>query len=193
MIYFIPTDTCYGIACAFDDKKNYEKMYKIKKRNFEKPLAIMVESFDWLEQNTQLTDEQIDFLKKYPRPFTVITHSDPISLYLNYQDEDEELYINKDIYEHGIGFRVAHNDEQEELIEQVGPIWLTSANMAWENELYTPENIEAQFGYYLKNSIATLVGNTSLDADTSPSDVFRFTWDTTEVEYVRKPGDQSPA
>ena len=95
MIYILPTDTCYGIACALDDKKNYEKIYKIKKRSFDKALAIMVKDFAWFEENSDLTDEQIEFLKNYDKPFTILTNSTPIELFLNFQDENEEYLINK--------------------------------------------------------------------------------------------------
>lgn len=185
MIYILPTDTCYGIACPVDDKKSYEKIYKIKKRSFEKPLAIMVKDFDWLGKNTELTEEQIDFLKSYEKPFTILTESSPIRLFLEYQDENEELIINKDIYKF-ISFRVANNDFQDEIINQVGPIWLTSANMSWEWETYTPEEIEEDFEYYLENEIITLKWSLHLDEDTQPSDVFYFIWESTEVEYIRK-------
>ena len=64
-IYIVPTDTCYGIACEISDVKSYEKIYKMKKRNFDMPLAIMVPNYNWFKENTYLTDEQIDFLKNY--------------------------------------------------------------------------------------------------------------------------------
>jgi tRNA A37 threonylcarbamoyladenosine synthetase subunit TsaC/SUA5/YrdC len=118
MIYILPTDTCYGIACAFDEKKDYERIYKMKKRSLNKPLAIMVESFDWLKENTTLSLEQIDFLKQYKKPFTILTNSDAIELYLNFQDESEDYYVNKDVYSE-IAFRVANNKIEEKLIKRV--------------------------------------------------------------------------
>ncbi len=186
MIYIFPTDTCYGIACSFSDKKNYHKIYKIKKRSLEKPLAILVQDFDWLQENSELTNEQIDFLKTYPRPFTIITHSTPIEAYLKYQDEREDVYMNKDIYEHGIGFRVANTDTQKQLIWEVWPMWLTSANIAGEEECYSPEEIEEVFTYYLDKDIITFAQQEYLDEDIAPSDVFSFVGETTKLEYVRK-------
>lgn len=185
MIYILPTDTCYGIACALDDKKSYEKIYKIKKRSHEKPLAIMVKNFDWLRKNTQLTEEQVAFLETYEKPFTILTESSAVRLFLEYQDENEEHLINKDVYDF-ISFRVANNDIEEDLINQVWPIWLTSANLSWEGEIYTPEEIEEDFEYYLENEIVELLGWVHLDEDTPPSDVFYFLGESLEIEYVRK-------
>jgi L-threonylcarbamoyladenylate synthase len=73
MIYLIPTDTCFGIACELTNSKSYEKIYEIKKRELSKPLAIMVENFEWLEKNTILNKAQIQFLKEYKAPFTILT------------------------------------------------------------------------------------------------------------------------
>lgn len=129
MIYILPTDTCYGIACAFHDRESYEKIYKIKKRDTKKALAIMVKSFEWLEKNTQLTPQQIDFLKNYERPFTILTDSIPMRLYLEFEDENGEHFMNKNIYEY-ISFRVATTKTQKKLLSEIGPIWLTSANMS---------------------------------------------------------------
>jgi tRNA A37 threonylcarbamoyladenosine synthetase subunit TsaC/SUA5/YrdC len=140
MIYILPTDTCYGIACALEDKKNYEKIYKIKKRRLDKPLAIMVKDFSWLRENTDLTDEQVDFLERYEKPFTILTNSTPVELFINFGDENEEYLINKDVYEQ-VAFRVAHNEMQESVINTHGPIWLTSANLSGAGETYDIENI----------------------------------------------------
>ena len=63
MIYILPTDTCYWIACPIHDLKAYSWIYKIKKRNPSKALAILIPDFKWLEDNTDLTSEQIEFLK----------------------------------------------------------------------------------------------------------------------------------
>jgi len=186
MIYIFPTDTCYGIACAIDDKKSYEKIYKMKKRKFDKPLAIMVSGFDWLRKNTDLLPEQVDFLERYEKPFTILTNSDTVELFLQYADDNEEHFINKDVYTQ-VAFRVASNGIEEKLIKRVWPIWLTSANTSesWEN--YNIEEIEEDFAYYIeKGSIEILGGNTILDEDVPASDVFRFDWETLELEYVRK-------
>jgi len=185
MIYILPTDTCYGIACPLEDKKNYEKIYKIKKRRFEKPLAIMVESFDWLRENTDLTDEQIDFLESYEKPFTILTDSTPVRLFIEFWDNEEEHFINKDVYEH-ISFRVANNDIEKDLIKWVGPIWLTSANLSWAWETYSVEEIEKDFEYYIEKDIVEVLWTQNLDESIPASDVFRFINDSLEVEYLRK-------
>lgn len=185
MLYILPTDTCYGLACALDNVKSYEKIYKIKKRSFDKPLAIMVKSFDWLRKNTSLSSEQVDFLERYERPFTILTHAPAIELFLQFEDENGEYLINKDVY-HEVALRVVHNPIQKKLLSQVWPIWLTSANISdtWEN--YTLKEIEKDFGYYIENNMIEILSTKKPEAQVISSDIFRFIGESLECEYVRK-------
>lgn len=185
MIYILPTDTCYGIGCRLDDKKNYEKIYKIKKRSYDKALAIMVKNFQWLRENTDLTDEQVDFLERYENPFTVLTNSRSIELFINFGDENEEHLINKDVYQQ-IAFRVAHNDIQESIINSHGPIWLTSANISGAGETYDITQIEKDFEYYIEKNIVEVLWNFQLDPNIPASDIFSFKGETLELQYLRK-------
>lgn len=185
MLHILPTDTCYGIWCQFHDKDAYERIYALKKRSFEKPLAILVESFDWLAKNTKLTSEQIDFLKKYHRPFTILTESRPVRIYLEFSTDDEEAFVNKDIYTY-ISFRVAHNNIQKKLLRETWPLWLTSANLTNTWETYSPTIIEKDFWYQISTWELEFYSGWELDSTTPASDVFRFVWESLEVEYVRK-------
>jgi len=72
----------------------------------------MVSDFNWLEKNTDLNQVQIEFLKKYNKPFTILTNSDYVKMWLNFEDEIEWTFINKDIYKQ-IAFRVANLPEQK--------------------------------------------------------------------------------
>lgn len=182
MIYLLPTDTCFWIACSFDDIKNYHKIYEIKKRPLEKPLAIMVESFDWLLKNTSLNKNQIDFLKNYKRPFTVLTKCSYIHMVINLEQEDFE-YKNKEVYKK-IAFRVAHNDIQKKLISEIGPIFLTSANFSWEKEIYNIEEAKKQFSNF--KNIIFLWECITLNSSVKPSDIFEFEWETININYLRQ-------
>lgn len=183
MIYILPTDTCFWISCAFDDTKSYHKIYEIKKRPLEKPLAIMIESFDWLEKNTPLSKKQIEFLKAYKRPFTIMTQCPHIQMVLNLEQEDF-CYENKQFYKK-IAFRVAHNDIQKKLIHEVWPIFLTSANFSGEKEIYDIMQAKKQFEKF-KKEITFLWDEIKLDNSIKPSDIFEFIWESIEIQYVRQ-------
>lgn len=182
MIYILPTDTCFWIACSFDDIESYHKIYDIKKRPLEKPLAVMVESFSWLEKNTPLSKNQIEFLKNYKKPFTVVTECPYMQMVLNLEQEDFE-YQNKEEYEK-IAFRVANNEIEKKLIWEIGPIFLTSANLSWEKEIYDMNEAKKQFQSHKK--IQFLWENIKLDSTIKPSDIFEFIWESSEINYLRQ-------
>lgn len=188
MIYILPTDTCYWIACSVDDIKSYNKIYKIKKRSYDKPLAVMVPDFEWLAQNTDLTLEQITFLKNYPKPFTILTDAMPIRVWINYVNEEDgwEEFINRANYEK-IAIRVAHNNIQKRLLKETWPIFLTSANFSWEKEMYSPKEIKEKFSYYLEKWTIKFIWENMWPLEQNPpSEIFEFDWDSLEQIFLRK-------
>lgn len=183
MIYIIPTDTCFWIACPIYDVKSYDRIYEIKKRDYKKPLAIMIESFSWLEKHTTLNKNQIDFLKKYSRPWTVMTNCPKIEMILNLEQDDFK-YKNKNEYKK-IAFRVANNKIQKELLKEIWPIFLTSANFSSEKEIYDINEAKKQFSQY-KDEIIFLWEDIVLDSKIPPSDIFEFEGDSLEIKFLRK-------
>lgn len=186
MIYLIPTDTCFWLASPIDDIKLYEKIYKIKKRTLEKPLPIMVKDINWLKKNTTLTPEQIKFIQNYKRPYTILTNSPSISVWLNYETEKWEGFRNRELYKK-IAIRVANNTAQKDLIGKIWPIFLTSANYSWEPELYTTKDSREKFSYYIeKKQIKILTADNFKLPPVKSSDIFEFIWDSLEPKYLRK-------
>ena len=186
MIYLLPTDTCYWIACPIHDIKSYDWIYKIKKRNLDKPLAILVPDFKWLEENTDLNKEQITFLKEYSRPFTVLTDSDSLKIWINYIDEDNNEFLNRDIYEE-FAFRVVNNDIEKKLVKENWPMFLTSANLSNKPEMYSGREVEEEYKYYLdKWTIKFVWKNVWNLPKNGTSDIFRFQWESLEIEYLRQ-------
>lgn len=186
MLYLFPTNTCYWIACSIDDIKSYDKIYNIKKRSLDKPLAILVPDFKWLEQNTPLTKEQIDFLKTYDKPFTILTDCPHLKLWMHFENpENWELFQNRDIYEK-FAFRVSHTKEQEKLTKEVWPVFLTSANYSNSPEIYTFDELEITFWNLIENwKIKYLWDKKDLEK-TKPSEIFEFEWESLEKVYLRK-------
>lgn len=184
MIYILPTNTCFWLATSVNDVKSYEKIYKIKKRSFSNPLVIMVQDFKWLTGNTDLNDEQIAFLKTYDKPFTVVTNSSSLEHWMDYKDEHWVWFQNSDVYS-SIAFRIAHNDEQEKLIKKIWPIFLTSANLSWEWEIFDIKTIKEVFSYHLDKKNIELLSYNDLKKNNS-SDIFEFIWEGIELNYFRK-------
>ena len=137
-IYVIPTDTCIGFACRLDDREGYEMLIKIKGRNKEKPIAIMVPSWDDLEYESTLTATQINFLKTYKFPFTIVAQ-----IRQDFRDE----YPILDEYEYKtVGFRVAETCLPPETLAHIrSPLLLPSANKSGQAECYTVEEVNEIF------------------------------------------------
>ena len=71
MLSLLPTDTCYGLAGEFTET-DYLEIYRLKGRDFAKPLALLVESFEDMKKYIEISDEQINFLKRYPHPWSFL-------------------------------------------------------------------------------------------------------------------------
>lgn len=69
----------------------------MKKRDKVKPISLLVHDWDELEEETSLNTRQIDFLRSYKFPFTVVTDVR--------DDFRVEYELDEDIYQQ-VGFRV---------------------------------------------------------------------------------------
>ncbi len=186
MIYLIKTNTCFWIACPVGDIKSYDKIYNIKKRSLDKPLAILVPDFSWLLKNTSLTKEQVDYLKNYEKPFTILANSPHLKLWLNYENpENGESFQNRDIYEK-FAFRVAHTPEQKKLTKEVWPLFLTSANYSNSPEIYSYSELEITFWNLLENWKIKYIWDKKDLREIKPSEIFGFLWESLEKKYLRK-------
>ena len=70
----IPTDTIYGICTSAFNRKSVEKVYKLRKRNPNKPCIILISSFDDLMKfNVKLKSWQRKILEKlWPGKISVV-------------------------------------------------------------------------------------------------------------------------
>lgn len=175
MIYIIPTDTCFWLACPTNDIEWYTEIYKLKNRDYSKLIAIMLPDFESLEKYTFVTDEQIEFLKNYNKPFSVLL-----------QPKNKENLINKNIKNYNlydkISFRVA-SEINKDFLNKTWAIFLTSANISGFPETYKIEEIKEQFWENFKN--LEIIWNTEILAKTNPSDIIEFDKNN-EIIYLRK-------
>jgi len=185
MIYILPTNTCFWIACPISEIENYEKIYEIKERSLEKAIALMVSDFEYLEKNTELNFEQIEFLKDYKNPFTILIDKEKI-LDKNLLKIIKNL-PNSEIYKK-IAFRVAHNFMHKKLIRLNWPLFLTSANISSNPETFDTKSVKEEFSDILeKYDIKILAHNDfCIKSTQKSSDIFEFVWSWLEINYLRK-------
>ena len=183
MIFIIPTNTCFWIWCFIDDIENYKNIYKIKNRSFDKPLAIFIKDFLYIEKYMDLSKKQIDFLKNYEKPFTFLIDKD------KFKDDlvlkKIEKLPNKDKYKK-LAFRVVHEQIHKKLIEQNWPFFLTSANKSSQSEIKSLEKIKQVFKNDIEKYNIKIFddGIFEIKSPYAHSEIFEFTKDG--LHYIRK-------
>lgn len=140
----IPTDTVFGLAARPDRAKAVDKIYRLKGRPRDKPLAMLFADFESLEDFLRLPRMHRSWGEAHwpgahtllvPAPETLAPWIRAGSPYL--------------------GVRIPDHPELQAVLKGLPPLAATSANFSGEPELSTPEEIEARFGSGL-DAILTL-------------------------------------
>ena len=72
-IILYPTDTIWGIGCNAENEKSIKKIYKIKNRELNKPLIILVNNKEMLRKYVEKIPEKIEkILEQNTTPTTII-------------------------------------------------------------------------------------------------------------------------
>ena len=162
-----PTDTVYGVGAKVGDLQAIEKIYNMKKRDGNKPLAILTPTVDIFPYVNRVSEEAKLLMKQqWPGALTLIfTKSDKI-------DSRITQGFNT------VAFRMPKSQVALEILNKFGLMATTSVNISGEAELNTIEEIEAVF----KNEIDYLVTNNEV-LSKRPSRVIDVTGD--EIKVIR--------
>lgn len=135
----IPTDTVYGLCINGFEKELIKKIYKIKKRDYDKPLILFVKDKKEIEKYGEVDEVSRKIIDRFlPGPLTVVIKKGKFSI--------ENGLIKKDT----IGIRIPNNDFVLKLLNSIDfPLLTTSANVSGEK---TPTNLEG-----LKNFFFSIV------------------------------------
>ena len=185
MLFILPTNTCFWIGCDIDDIESYKNIYKIKWRDFSKPMAIFIDDIRRFKYISNLTKEQIDFLKNYEKPWTVLIDKKDI--------KDKKILEaidnlpNKEQYKK-IAFRVAHTFMQRIFIYKRNYFFLTSANKSWQWELIESKKVKEIFKDDIEKYKIRYFAHDDyiINSRQKFSDIFEFSWKTTKIHYLRK-------
>lgn len=72
-VLIFPTDTVYGMGCDAQKKQAIERIYKIKKRDGRKPLAVIMANLEMVKEWCQASDDDVQTLIEHlPGPYTFI-------------------------------------------------------------------------------------------------------------------------
>lgn len=152
-----PTDTVYGIMADAMDEDAIKKVYDIKKRGYNKPLIILVDSFEMLSQYTEEISEMERKLMNRFWPGLV-------TFILKKNDKISNLITAGN---NTVGVRIPDNKDLLEIIRRLNrPVVSTSANITETPVITSIEMLEADIidnidyiedGGYLDNQSSTIV------------------------------------
>jgi L-threonylcarbamoyladenylate synthase len=125
-IIITPTDTVYGIMADAANDKAVKKVYEAKKRSFDKPLIVLVNSVemlnDYVLEIDDITKRIID--KYWPGPLTILFK----------KNNRLSKYVSNNDY---IGIRYPNNEIIINILNEFNkPVVSTSANIS-NNEVVT--------------------------------------------------------
>ena len=160
-----PTDTIYGLGTAMNNDEGIQRINLMKMR--KQPMSIALGSFCIIKNQIIANENAISEIKEILKDgSTCIAPYNPGSL-------------NDKIAKDGkIGFRIPNHDYLKAVLnEYQKPITTTSINKSGSEPLYSPDDIEEQFG----DKIDLLIDDGIIK--NNPSKIFMFEAD--EVKQIR--------
>lgn len=165
-IIIIPTDTVYGIGTGIDNFEGLKKIYEIKKRPFDKQIPILFSNFNHLKEVIDISPKLVELGSMYwPGALTIICNTTE-----DYQNQTKEKTL---------AIRMPANIELLELLEQVGPLRVTSLNNSGEKPLELIDEIKDKYQlivdqiYEFNNSNLSNVSSTIVDITKDDINIIR--------------------
>ncbi len=158
------TDTVWGVGTVVDNNvlEGINKIYSLKKRDLNKPLAVLVSELEEILQHIEITNEHIyDLVKLWPGAITLIFKKSD-----NFFDNVTALNT--------IGIRIPNSNVALEILKYLGPIATTSINISGENSLNSIDEIENSFKEhidFLVTDVHELSKTSSTVVDVSSNEV----------------------
>lgn len=158
-IVIFPTDTAIGIGCRLDATESVRRVFEIKKRDYNKPLLVLVDSIQMAKKYVSIPkDVQEKILDKYwPGGLTIIFKCNTAKVPALARSNGDTL-----------GVRLPDNLKLREIIKAVGiPIVAPSANFSGEKTPFKLDEVglgfkkladyvlEEDFG--LRKNVSTIV------------------------------------
>ena len=162
-VIVFPTDTVYGIGSMIDDQEGVNKIYNLKHRDKNKPLANLAYSSEQIEEYVNITNPKIkELMKHWPGALTII-------------------FNKKHIYNNElptIAFRIPNSNVALTILKRFGVMSVTSMNLSGSeplNNLYDIiKNFESEIDYLVTNEEKhSNISSTIIDVTKEPFVVLR--------------------
>ncbi|MCR5349885.1 MAG: threonylcarbamoyl-AMP synthase [Acholeplasmatales bacterium] len=165
-VIIFPTDTVYGIGTPIFDLEGIEKIYEIKKRPKNKPLACLCSSIEQIKSIAKVSVwEQKIIDELFPGALTII---------LNSCDEVKDK-IGYDT----IAVRIPNYDLARSILDNYGPMLTTSVNDSGSVPLNEYNEIKEKY-----EDLVSYVYPTSISSSNVPSTIIKL--DNKEVKIIRE-------
>lgn len=117
-VSIIPTDTVYGLVTNFLNEKGYQKIFKLKKRNVQQKIAILVDSMQTAKKYAIINNDVEKLWNDYkPGTLTIIAMKRKDNWKNNWNNDEK------------VAIRITNDKWLQEIIRNTGPLWATSANI----------------------------------------------------------------
>lgn len=135
-VFVGPTDTIYGLLASAFSEKSVERIFKIKGRDDNKALIVLISKIQDLNLfGIKITEGQKKFLEKHwPNKLTVVLDC----------KSKKFKYIYKE--KNSIAFRIPKNKKIQRLLKRYGPLVAPSANLQGEKTVETLREAKRIFG-----------------------------------------------
>ena len=132
-VIIFPTDTVYGIGTKIFDLDGIERIYEIKKRPKDKPLACLCSNIDQIESIAILDSNARLLIDKFlPGALTLILESKDI--------------VKDKIGYNTIGVRIPNSRVALSILDKNGPMLTTSVNDSGEAPMNSYDEIKDKYG-----------------------------------------------
>lgn len=165
----MPTDTIYGLVCRVASADAVEHIYTLKNRDFTKPPVILIASYDDLDT---LGINLSDFQKEYSQG----VWPGGVSLIIDIRIEDRERLAYLHRGQNSLAIRMTDLLWLVSLIQEVGPLATSSANIAEHPFARSCDEAYEYFG----DRIATYIDD-GPRYDATPSRIIDLRHDTVVV------------
>jgi L-threonylcarbamoyladenylate synthase len=130
-----PTDTVYGVGCDPFDIESVERVFEVKRRPADQPIALALTTADQIPRYAHVTPAAQRIIAKHlPGPVTLLLRAA--------KDAPVPLVSSTGL----IGIRVPDHTVAQAITKAFGPITTTSANLHGGPSPVTCEDARAQLG-----------------------------------------------
>lgn len=161
----MPSDTVFGLSCCALDEPAVKRLHNIKDRDKNKPFIVLISTMAQLNDLGIITSDVAPALQYWPGPLTIICEAEGAPLWLHRGTKT-------------LAVRQPDDKTLRGLIDKVGPLVSTSANLAGQKPVRTMDSAKKYFGdkldFYVDKGII----------NKKPSTIIRATF--SKVEVVRQ-------